>query len=233
MRHLLLLSTTRVHGQAPLAYCQQALHDYWGELREILFIPYASADHQGYLKAVQQSMEPLGFQVKGIHEYPDPIAALDAHQGVFVGGGNTFLLVRTLYEKKLVEALRSRVLEGKLRYMGSSAGSNVACPSCKTTNDMPIVYPPSFDTLNLVGFQINPHYLDPDPKSKHMGETRATRIKEFHEFNSTPVLGLREGSWIEVHGDRAELKGEHSTRLFQAGQEPEELPVGQDISHLL
>lgn len=233
MRHLLLLSTSKVHGQDYLAYCQEALINYWGPIKEILFIPYAAADHQAYLEWVQQHMQPMGFNVKGIHEFSDPLAALAEFQGLYVGGGNTFLLVKTLYEKGLIPAIRQRVMSGEMRYMGSSAGSNVACPTCKTTNDMPIVFPPSFETLNLVGFQINPHYLDPDPQSTHMGETREKRIQEFHEHNATPVLGLREGSWVEVHGEQAFLHGAHSTRLFQQAQEPLELDSGTDISYLL
>lgn len=232
-RQLLLISSSRIFGQSYMEYCRQELNDYWGDQREILFVPYALQDHAAYARNVGTALGALGFQLHSVHEAADPAAAVAEAKGIFIGGGNTFLLIRTLYEKGLLPLIRERVLAGELRYMGSSAGSNLACPTIKTTNDMPIVYPPSFDALNLVPFQINPHYLDPDPASPHMGETREDRLREFHQWNSTPVVGLREGGLIEVKGQQALLKGVAGARLFRQGQNPEEYSPGADLSFLL
>jgi dipeptidase E len=155
-------------------------------------------------------------------------ADVESAEAVFVGGGNTFRLLKQMYELDLIEAIRERV-RGGLPYIGSSAGTNVATPSIRTTNDMPIVFPPTFDALGLVPFQINPHYLDPDPGSTHKGETREDRIREFHEENTTPVVGLREGSMIRVEGDAATLIGDRPARIFRRGEAPYELPVGSRI----
>jgi dipeptidase E len=151
---------------------------------------------------------------------------------MFIGGGNTFRLLTLLHEKALIAPIRKRVAAG-MPYMGSSAGTNVASPTIKTTNDMPIVYPPTFDALNLVPFQINPHYLDPDPASKHQGETREQRIREFHEMNETPVVGLREPALIRIDGARAELLGDAGARLFKRGSQPVELATGDRLDDLL
>lgn len=156
-----------------------------------------------------------GYETTGIHTYENKIEAVKNAQCLFVGGGNTFLLLKTLYELNLVELIRERVLNGDLHYMGSSAGTNVATKSIRTTNDMPIVFPPTFDAIGLVPFNINPHYLDADPNNTHQGETRETRLKEFHEFNDTPVLGLREGTALLVDGEKAVLLGEFNGRLFR------------------
>lgn len=232
-RKLLLISSSRLHGQDYMAYCRQELDDFWGSTRQLLFIPYALQNHGAYADKVRAGLAPLGFKIHSLHEAEDPQQAVLAAEGLFIGGGNTFLLTRSLYESGLMPLIRERVLTGDLGYMGSSAGSNVACPTMKTTNDMPIVYPPAFEALNLVPFQINPHYLDPDPGSLHMGETRADRIREFHEWNETPVVGLREGGLIEVRGDRARLLGVSGARLFQRQSIPEEFSPGADLSFLL
>jgi len=232
-RQLLLLSTSRVHGQPYLAYCQEILQRFWGEQRELLFIPFASQDYERYAHNVNEQLEPLGFRVRSLHNVANQQRALAEAPGLFVGGGNSFLLLKTLYERELLQPIRERVLSGAMRYMGSSAGSNMACPTLKTTNDMPIVYPPSFEALNLIPFQLNPHYLDPDPSSTHMGETRADRIREFHEWNSTPVLGLREGALLEIHGAEIQLHGEPGARLFRRNQEPQELRPGDALAALL
>lgn len=150
---------------------------------------------------------------------------------MFVGGGNSFRLLSALYRTGLREAL-IKAVAGGLPYMGAGAGTNMAAPSLRTTNDMPIVEPPSFETLGLVPFQINPHYLDPDPASTHKGETREERLREFPEENDVPVLGLREGSWLRVEGERAVLGGERDARLFRRGAEPRELSVGAGLSEL-
>jgi dipeptidase E len=152
--------------------------------------------------------------------------------GLFVGGGNTFRLLHRLYYAKLVEPIRDRVGQG-MPYMGSSAGSNVACASIRTTNDMPIVFPPTFDALALVPFQINPHFVDADPRSTHMGETRETRLAEYLEENTVPVVGLREGAWLSVDGRTAAVQGEAGGKLFRRGETPRELPPGTRLDELL
>lgn len=185
-----------------------------------------------YTQMVRKPLASWGFQVNGIHESSDEVQAVKEAQAIFIGGGNTFLLLKTLYEKHLVETIRSRVLEGGIPYMGSSAGTNVATQSIHTTNDMPIVLPPTFYALQLVPFNINPHYLDPEPNSKHKGETRATRINEFHEMHSSPVLGLREGSAFVADDDKATVVGFNPAILFLQGQEPQEFEVNSDLSFL-
>lgn len=152
-------------------------------------------------------------------------------QGLFTGGGNTFLLVRELYKQDVLRSLKEVVLEGT-PYLGTSAGTNIAGLSMRTTNDMPIVYPPSFNTLGLVPFNINPHYLDPSPDSTHQGETRETRIKEFHQFNPQPVVGLREGSWLEVKDNDIRLRGNLPARIFQAGKAAYEMESGESLNDL-
>lgn len=233
MRHLLLISTSRIYGQPYMAYCADLVKAFWGEQKELLFVPYAAQDYAEYAQHVRQHLEPLGFTVRSLHDQANLEKAIQTAKGIFVGGGNTFLLAKTLQEKGLLPLIRERVMLGEMRYMGSSAGSNMACPTMKTTNDMPIVQPPSFEALGLVPFQINPHYLDPDPSSQHMGETRAQRIQEFHEWNDTPVLGIREGGLVEVHGDQAILKGLSGARLFRPQEDPEEFEPGDDLSFLL
>jgi dipeptidase E len=231
-QRLLLISSSRIYGQEYMAYCHQEVSEFWGERREILFIPYAAHDQSTYTNKVRGFLEPFGLKVRGINEFADPHLALAEAQGVFTGGGNTFLLVHTLHRLGLMNPLRERVLAG-MPYMGSSAGSNISCPTLKTTNDMPIIQPSSFETLNLVPFQINPHYLDPEPNSTHMGETRADRIREFHQLNSAAVIGLREGGLLQREGQQMSLKGIKGARLFRANQEPEEFLPGDDLSFLL
>jgi dipeptidase E len=179
----------------------------------------------------QRAFADLPFTVKGIQEYRDVTEALEETDGVFTGGGNTFLLVSQLYSNKLMIKLRERIFEG-LPYLGTSAGTNIAGLTMQTTNDMPIVYPPSFKTLGVVPFNINPHYLDPDPKSTHKGESRETRIKEFHSINRQPVVGLREGSWLEVKADKITLKGLFPARIFKADQVPFELQTNSGLENL-
>ena len=166
--------------------------------------------------------------IKGLHEFDNKKEAIQNAEGFFTGGGNTFLLVKQLHELGLMQGIKEAVENGAA-YMGTSAGCNIAGINMKNTNDMPIVYPTSFDTLGLVPFNMNAHYLDPDPKSKHKGETRATRIKEFHTQNNIPVIGLREGSWIEVNNDVATLKGKLKAKIFEANKEPYEIESGSII----
>jgi len=198
----------------------------------LLFLPYALADRDRYAAVMTESLAPLGIGVTSAHQVPDPVAAVAACDAVFCGGGNSFRLLAALQSHGLVPALRERAGAG-LPYIGSSAGTNMACPTLRTTNDMPIVQPESFEALGLIPFQINPHYLDPDPDSSHQGETRPQRIEEFLEENDVPVLGLREGSWLRVSGPAASVGGTAGARLFRRGQEARDLEPGADLSYLL
>lgn len=224
MKRILLASTSTVYGGTYLSYLQDELIDFFTGIDEILFVPYARPSgitHDEYTQIAQQFFNRIGKRVVGLHTFADPKKAIRQAKAIFTGGGNTFVLVNQLYGLEMMDVLRETVENGTL-YMGTSAGSNIAGQTMQTTNDMPIVYPPSFKTLGLVPFNINPHYLDPDPQSKHKGETRETRIKEFHVFNDTPVIGLREGSWLRVEDEKVSLKGDLTARIFLKGQEPYE-----------
>ncbi|WP_299373487.1 dipeptidase PepE, partial [uncultured Kiloniella sp.] len=193
--------------------------------KKILFIPYArpgGITHDDYTTIAQKAFAKINISVKGLHTYKDATEALKVAQGIFTGGGNTFVLVNQLYKIDVMHTLRDVILNGT-PYLGTSAGSNLCGLTMQTTNDMPIVYPPSYKTLGCVPFNINAHYLDPDPNSKHKGETRETRIKEFHAYNDIPVIGLREGSWLEVDGDEIVLKGNLPARWFQNGKKTIEI----------
>ena len=208
-------------GVLILSYLQDELIDFFTGIDEILFVPYARPSgitHDEYTQIAQQFFNRVGKSIVGLHTFADPKKAIRQAKAIFTGGGNTFVLVNQLYGLEVMDVLREAVENGTL-YMGTSAGSNIAGQTMQTTNDMPIVYPPSFKTLGLVPFNINPHYLDPDPQSKHKGETRETRIKEFHVFNDTPVIGLREGSWLRVEDEKVSLKGDLTARIFLKGQE--------------
>lgn len=224
MKRILLASTSTVYGGTYLSYLQDELIDFFTGIDEILFVPYARPSgitHDEYTQIAQQFFNRVGKRIVGLHTFADPKKAIRQAKAIFTGGGNTFVLVNQLYGLEVMDVLREAVENGTL-YMGTSAGSNIAGQTMQTTNDMPIVYPPSFKTLGLVPFNINPHYLDPDPQSKHKGETRETRIKEFHVFNDTPVIGLREGSWLRVEDEKVSLKGDLTARIFLKGQEPYE-----------
>lgn len=224
MKRILLASTSTVYGGTYLSYLQDELIDFFTGIDEILFVPYARPSgitHDEYTQIAQQFFNRVGKRIVGLHTFADAKKAIRQAKAIFTGGGNTFVLVNQLYGLEVMDVLREAVENGTL-YMGTSAGSNIAGQTMQTTNDMPIVYPPSFKTLGLVPFNINPHYLDPDPQSKHKGETRETRIKEFHVFNDTPVIGLREGSWLRVEDEKVSLKGDLTARIFLKEQEPYE-----------
>lgn len=224
MKRILLASTSTVYGGTYLSYLQDELIDFFTGIDEILFVPYARPSgitHDEYTQIAQQFFNRVGKRIVGLHTFADPKKAIRQAKAIFTGGGNTFVLVNQLYGLEVMDVLREAVENGTL-YMGTSAGSNIAGQTMQTTNDMPIVYSPSFKTLGLVPFNINPHYLDPDPQSKHKGETRETRIKEFHVFNDTPVIGLREGSWLRVEDEKVSLKGDLTARIFLKEQEPYE-----------
>jgi dipeptidase E len=232
MKRLIIASTSTLHGGGYLEYLLPELKRFFGGIDELLFIAYArpgGLSHEAYTDKVRQAFSTIGIKVCGLHEYDDTAQAISNAQGIFTGGGNTFLLVTQLYKNKIMQRLSEAVKNGT-PYLGSSAGSNITGLTMQTTNDMPIVYPPDFRTLGLIPFNLNPHYLDPDTNGTHMGETRETRIREFHQFNSIPVLGLREGSWLEVAGDKITLKGNLKARLFTQHSEPVELESGSDLS---
>ncbi len=227
-RRLLLLSTSTIYGGSYLEYAVAEIRSFFGGISRILFVPFALSDQDGYARRVADNLLQLGFSVDSIHAVADKSRAVADAEGIFVGGGNTFRLLKALYDLGLLSAIRERVAEG-MPYMGSSAGSNVAGPTIRTTNDMPIVQPPSFDALDLVRFQINPHYVDADAASIHMGETREERIRQFHEENETPVLGLREGGMMRVERGIAVLQGAAGARLFRRGVKPMEVTSGSTV----
>ncbi len=222
MKNLILASTSTLHNQDYLAYLLDDLKELFTNVKTITFIPFARPSgitHDAYTAIATKAFAAIDKQVIGLHTFKNPAEALQNSEAIFTGGGNTFLLVQQLYELQLMPVLKQK-LENGTPYLGTSAGSNIAGISMKTTNDMPIVYPPSFKTLGMVNFNINAHYLDPDPNSTHKGETRETRIKEFHSFNTTPVVGLREGSFIRVKDSKTTLKGSLKARIFLHNKEP-------------
>jgi dipeptidase E len=229
---LLLLSNSVSPGMGFLEHARTVISGLVPAGSRLLFLPYASADQDRYAEVMAGALAPLSIDVMAAHTCGDPAAELSGFDAVFAGGGNSFRLLRALQATGLVTALRLAVAAG-LPYLGASAGTNMACPTIRTTNDMPIVQPQSFDAIGLVPFQINPHYLDPDPGSAHQGETRPQRISEFLEENDVPVLGLREGSWLRVSGATAVLGGTTGARLFRRSQDARELAPGTDVSDLL
>lgn len=234
MKSIIIASTSTLHGGSYLDYLLPALQLHFKNCTTILFIPYArpgGISHEEYTKKAAEVFASINIKLQGIHEFESPEKAIQNAEGFFTGGGNTFLLVSQLYKNNIMQLLAEKVKSGT-PYLGTSAGSNICGLSMQTTNDMPIIYPPSFQTLGLIPFNLNPHYLDPDANSQHMGETRETRIKEFHAFNAIPVLGLREGSWLEVKGDKITLKGSLKARLFKQNQTLEELEPESDLSGL-
>lgn len=234
MKQMIIASTSTIHGSGYLNYLLEELTFFFKDVDTILFIPYArpgGISHEEYTQKAKEAFSKIGKEVKGIHEFDNPKDALKQAKGIFVGGGNTFVLVNQLYKNDLISTLQD-VINSGTPYLGTSAGSNICGLTINTTNDMPIVYPPSFKTLAMVPFNINPHYLDPYLNSKHMGETRETRIQEFHAFNSQPVVGLREGSWLEVNGDRIILEGKLDARIFEYNKAPYEVKTGTDLSGL-
>lgn len=234
MRSIIIASTSTIHGGQPLDYLLDELENHFKATDEVLFIPYArpgGISHDDYTTKVAEPFGKIGKSVKGIHSFDNPKKAIAEAKGIFTGGGNTFVLVDQLYKNDILSSIKEAVNNGT-PYLGTSAGSNICGLTMNTTNDMPIFYPPSFKTLGFVPFNINPHYLDPDPKSTHMGETRETRIKEFHAYNTQPVIGLREGSWIEVKGDSMFLKGNLDARIFEFGKDPYEISANSDLKFL-
>jgi len=232
MKRLIIASTSTIHGSKYLEYLLPELKTFFANVDELLFIPYArpsGMSYDAYTELASKVFKQIGIRVKGIHQFKNAQEAVENAEGIFVGGGNTFVLVNELYKQNLIKVLKEKINEGA-PYLGTSAGSNICGLTMQNTNDMPIVYPPSYETLGVIPFNINAHYLDPDPSSTHKGETRETRIKEFHTYNETPVLGLREGSWLKVTGEEITLEGELKARLFEHNKLPIELDTESKIS---
>src|SRR5258708_23457783 len=224
-KRLLLISSSTLHGQGYLDHVEAEIGDFLGVARRIVFLPYAVHDRQAYASRVRDRFRAMGCALTSLHEVSNPRRAVEEADAIFMGGGNTFRLLKSLYDCNLLSTIRQAV-EGGIPYIGSSAGSIVAGPSLKTTKDMPIVQPPSFDALGLVDFQISPHYLDTDPSSTHMGETQEERILQFLEENEAPVVGFREGAVLRVENGSVTLKGSVGARIFRRGCPPvETLPV--------
>lgn len=224
-KNIIAASTSTIYGGTYLEYLLPELKKLFHNVTEIIFIPYArpgGITHDDYTAIAQKAFSKINISVRGLHTYKDATEALKVAQGIFTGGGNTFVLVNQLYKLDVMHTLRDVILNGT-PYLGTSAGSNLCGLTMQTTNDMPIAYPPSFKTLGVLPFNVNPHYLDPDTDSTHMGETRETRIKEYHIYNTVPVLGIREGSWIRVKDKEITLQGDHTARVFKQDKEPYEI----------
>lgn len=227
----LLLSSSTVYGSGYLDYAEEELRSHLAGVSRILFIPYAMHDLDSYATRVRERFAALGLAVDSLHHAPDRPAAVHESQAIFVGGGNTFRLLAAVQKESLLEPLRRRVLAGA-PYVGSSAGTNLACPTIMTTNDMPIVEVQGLSALGLVPFQVNPHYLEPDPASTHQGETRDERIAQYLEENDRVVVGLREGAILAVEGDRVELRGTAGARVFRRGHPSEDVVNFTEVLNL-
>ena len=233
MKNLIIASTSTLHQGRYLDYLLPELEILFSETEEILFIPYArpgGISHDQYTEKAAEAFKKIHKKIVGVHTFNNPAEAIKNAKGIFTGGGNTFVLVNKLHQLGVMQPLRKAIFKGT-SYLGTSAGSNICGPSMMTTNDMPIIYPPSFKTLGAIPFNINPHYLDPDPTSNHMGETRETRIKEFHTQNTIPVIGLREGSWLRVNGAEIVLKGKLTARVFEQDKSAYEIESGALIDY--
>lgn len=226
--NIILASTSTLFGGNYLEYLKNEIIELYSGVDEIVFIPFArpgGISHEEYTKKAADFFSTINIKIRGLNEFENKSEVIKNAKGFFTGGGNTFLLVKTLHEDNLMSVLKENIENGK-PYLGCSAGSNIGGINMKTTNDMPIVYPPSFDCMGLVPFNINPHYLDPNPDLKHNGETRETRIKEFLTQNDVKVVGLREGNWIRRKGNEIRVEGAELTRIFEKGKAPYEIASG-------
>jgi dipeptidase E len=228
---IMLISNSTVHGRGYLDHAEEEIRRFLGRAQTVLFFPFALHDGDGYAAKARDRFATMGYRVESAHATPHPEKAIEKADAIFIGGGNTFRLLKALQDLELIEPIRRKVRQDG-PYLGSSAGSNVAGPTIKTTKDMPIVQPRSFDALGLVPFQISPHFQDPDPTSKHMGETQEERILQFLEENETPVVGMREGAWVVVENGTTKLGGKNGARIFRRAQPPVEVATGEDISKL-
>jgi dipeptidase E len=231
-KRILLISNSTQHRRGYLDHVESEIEGFLGGIKRALFVPFALLDRQAYAETARARFETMGYELDSLHRATDAARAIEGADAVFIGGGNTFRLLKALYDSAIMPALRRKVARG-MPYIGSSAGSIVACPTLKTTKDMPIVEPLSFEALGLVDFQISPHYLDPDPASTHMGETQEERIRQFLEENPEPVVGLREGGFLRIGAGSILLKGGTAARIFRRGQQPLEAQPGSELIDLL
>jgi dipeptidase E len=229
---ILLISNSTVYGRGYLDHVEEEIKAFLGHARTVLFFPFALFDRDGYVAKAKARFAAMGYTVKPVQAANNPQTAIEQADAIFIAGGNTFRLLKALQDLDLLEPIRRRVKNGT-PYIGSSAGANVAGPTIKTTKDMPIVQPCSFDSLGLVPFQISPHYLDPDPASTHMGETQEERILQFLEENETPVVAIREGAWLLIENGAVTLRGQTDARIFRRGHAPVEITPGTEISELV
>ena len=229
---ILLVSNSTVYGRGYLDHVESEIKSFLGSAQRVLFFPFALHDWNAYTATARTRFSAMGYFIESAHETAAPQESIERTDAIFIGGGNTFRLLKALQDLDLLEAVRRKVSNGA-PYIGSSAGSNVAGPTIKTTKDMPIVQPRSFDSLALVPFQISPHYLDPDPNSTHMGETQEERILQFLEENDTPVVGIREDAWLACNNGAVTLKGRAGARIFRRGHAPVEVMPGTEISDLV
>ena len=228
---VLLISNSTLYGSGYLDHAESEICSLLGTIGRVLFVPFALYDRDAYASTARDRFQKMGYGLESIHTAADAQQAVNDAEAVFIGGGNTFRLLKALYDADVLQTIRRRVAEG-MPYIGSSAGANVAGPTIKTTKDMPIVQPPSFDALGLVPFQISPHFLDPDPNSTHMGETQEERILQFLEENDTPVVGLREGAMLRVENGSYILNGSSGARIFRRAHKPVETRPGEKLAHL-
>jgi len=229
---VLLISNSTVYSRGYLDHVEQQIKSFLGHATKILFCPFALQDRDTYAAKAKARFAAMGYSFEAVHAVPDAREAIEQTDAIFVGGGNTFRLLKALQDLDLLDPIRRKVKDGA-PYIGSSAGSNVASPTIKTTKDMPIVQPRSFDSLGLVPFQISPHFQDSDPNSKHMGETQEERILQFLEENQTPVVGIREGAWLVCENSAVTLKGDAGARIFRRGEAPVEAKPGDNIVDLV
>ena len=230
-KRVLLISNSTLYGSGYLDHAESEIRSFLGTVGRVLFVPYALYDRDAYSATARERFQKMGYGLGSIHTAIDAQRAVNDAEAIFIGGGNTFRLLKAIYDASVLQAIQRRVAEG-MPYIGSSAGANIAGPTIKTTKDMPIVQPPSFDALGLVSFQISPHFLDPDPNSTHMGETQEERILQFLEENDTPVAGLREGAMVRVENGSTVLKGPSGARIFRKGHDPVEAKPGEELNHL-
>src|SRR4029450_1006644 len=229
---VLLISSSAVYGRGYLDHVEQQIKSFLGNAKNVLFFPFALFDRDTYAAMTKARFAVMGYSIETAHAASDPHHAIEQTDAIFIGGGNTFRLLKALQDLDLLDPIRQRVKRGA-PYIGSSAGANVAGPTIKTTKDMPIVQPRSFDSLGLVPFQISPHFQDPDPNSEHMGETQEERILQFLEENETPVVGIRERAWLVCEDGAVTLKGEAGARIFKRGEGPVEAKPGDNIIGLV
>jgi dipeptidase E len=229
---ILLVSNSTVYGRGYLDHVEQQIKSFLGSAKNVLFFPFALFERDSYAAKAKARFAAMGFLLETAHTVSDPRKAIEPADAIFIGGGNTFRLLKELQDLDLLDTIRRKV-KGGAPYIGSSAGSNVAGPTIKTTKDMPIIQPHSFESLGLVPFQISPHFQDPDPDSRHMGETQEERIIQFLEENETPVVGIREGAWLVCEDGAVTLRGEVGARIFRRGKVPVEAKPGDNIIHLV